>query len=370
MNKVIVIEPNMNSFPHSEVNAGLLYVIEKTTSGDKIFISSQKHYDETNKIYDLKNWKKRFIKVPTFNVKIIVLLDLLLLLRILKIVFTLKKEDQLFLLGSYPITLFFISLINFLLKKKINIVLHGQMEAFISKNKIGYVGNYWKWVRFIFKMNDNIRYIILGKSIANNLNFLFKEKSKIIIIDQPYFYKINFGIKSRGDVLNLGFLGRFDKSKNIQYFYRLLDIIQPLIEDGLVRVSIIGKIEGEIEEKYINLVNFKNKSIDNNEFEKLALAQDFVLSFTDRNFYKATPSGVFFDCIKYSKPLIAFPNDFICYYFNQYAQLGFVCETVEDMSKQIVLLLNNKNVNFNDNFRQIRESLSVDNISAEFKLQL
>ena len=54
------------------------------------------------------------------------------------------------------------------------------------------------------------------------------------------------------------------------------------------------------------------------EFEKEVIQLDFVISFTDKNYYKATPSGVFFDCIKWEIPILSLNNDFIEYYFYKY----------------------------------------------------
>lgn len=371
MSKIYVIEPNMNSFAHSEVNAGLLYIFEKTFEGEKNFISSEKHSVEINKIYNLKNWNLNKIDVPTFNIKKIFFLDFLLFIRLFSIYIKLNKDDHFFVLGSYPITLVFFSYINILFKKKVIVVLHGQMECFLENSQVGLSKYYYRLCKFVFKRNDGLRYIVLGESINKNIDFLFKKRSKRIVIDQPYFF--NNEIKSSAVTKNLKlcFLGRFDKTKNVEFFFNLLDKLKDLINSNVISVTIIGKVDYFIEEKYRRMVKYSNEVIDNSKFEELVNEQDYVLSFTDERFYKAIPSGVFFDCIKFSKPLIAIPNDFINHYFERYAPLGYLCTDVDDMFTVINNIIEtNKKADFYENFNLIRESLSLENIADSFKKQL
>ena len=51
---------------------------------------------------------------------------------------------------------------------------------------------------------------------------------------------------------------------------------------------------------------------------------------------KKKTTGIFLDAVKYLKPIIALKTDDLTHYFEKFGELGFLCESVEEM-KQVIL---------------------------------
>ena len=378
-NKIVVFEPNMNSFPHSEVNAGFLSLLELVYQQEKlVFIADKNHYNAIQKIKSCERWNYISSKVFSYVPKIFLLNDFILIFKIIRLLFRSKKTDTIYFLGIMPLAHIFISFLNSLLQKKCIICLHGQMEAYLDNTKIGMSKYYYKLSKFVFKKNDAIEYLIFGESIKNNLSYLFTAKKKLIVIDQPYLYQ---DIKEKDNAINnttiaLGILGRFDHSKNINEFFTFVDSLAQEILEKKIIIKIIGKVNCEIPSKYNEQISFYDRTLTNQEFEKEILQLDFVISFTDKNYYKATPSGVFFDCIKWELPILSLNNDFVNYYFTKYDNLGLIFNTTSEMVDYVKNNLmesdfrNSKYVSFIKNIKIVKKQLSVEQLKEKLSKQL
>lgn len=375
---LIIFEPNMNSFPHSEVNAGFLSLLELVYQDYKlVFIADKNHYNAIQKINKCECWSYIPTKVFSYEPKFFLLNDFILIFKIIGMLFRAKKTDTIYLLGIMPLAHIFISFFNSLLQKKCIICLHGQMEAYLDHTKIGMSKYYYRLSKFVFKRNDAIDYLIFGESIKNNLSYLFTSRKKLIVIDQPYIYheikeKEIFTVKTN---YTLGILGRFDHSKNINEFFNFVDLLAQEIIENKIIIKIIGKVNCEIPDKYKSLISFYNKTLSKEEFEKEALQLDFVISFTDDNYYKATPSGVFFDCIKWELPILSLNNDFIEYYFTKY-KVGEVFYKTAEMVSFVKnnLLKPDFRTNYYEvyieNLKMIKNQLSIEKLKEQFSKQI
>jgi hypothetical protein len=378
-NKIIVFEPNMNFYPHSEINAGILSLIELVYKNNKlVFKADKRHYNAIQEIREFNNWAYEPTKVLSYEPKFFLINDFILIFKITRVIFNLKKTDSLYLLGIMPLTHIFISFLNSLLKKQCFICLHGQMEAYLDNTNIGRSKHYYGLSKFTFKRNDNINYLFFGESIKNNLLFLFNSRKKLIVIDQPYIYKelkdkdITLGKK----IYTFGMLGRFDYSKNIKEFFCFLNLMEHEILENKVVIKIIGKVTCEIPEKYRNLISFYDRSLTKEEFEKDVAHLDFVISFLSESYYRATPSGVFFDCIKWEIPILSLNNPFINYYFSKYDKVGEIFTNTPEMVEFIKDNLINSVYDFNNymlylkNLKKLKHFLSVEKLSEQFAKQI
>lgn len=379
---IVVFEPNMNSSPHSEINAGLLSVFEGVFPSHSLdLIVDKRHYNAISKKKDLKNWNIKFSKVFTYKPSNFLINDFLLILKFLWIFIHYKRNSATYIfLGIMPLSHCFISLINQFTKKDIIICLHGQMEAYLENTKIGKSRYYYYLSKNVFKRNDYLRYIVFGESIKTNIKFLFKDLSKIIVIDQPYLYPEEFIVDSKPDLMKrpfiLGVIGRGDKGKNISEIFTLINELKDDIKQGKLKIVIVGKMSVTVPENLNNLIDFQTDTIPTKKFEKEVLGLDFALSFTGKDFYKVTPSGAFFDCIKWEIPILSLDNDFTSYYFSKYGPLGELFSTTFDMSLWIknVILENNLDESFytqiQQNYQTMKRELSIDNIVVKLQTQL
>ncbi len=378
-NKIVVFEPNMNSFPHSEINAGFLSLLELVYQNEKLcFIADKNHYNAVQEIRQFKLWHYKPTKVFSYEPKFFLFNDFILIVKIFRLLVSIKKTDTLYLLGIMPIAHIFISGLNTILKRNIVICLHGQMEAYLENTKIGMSKYYYRLSKFVFKRNDAIDYLIFGESIKNNLFHLFNTNKRLIVIDQPYLHKEieNEDIWYNKNEYTLGILGRFDHSKNIKEFFAFVDYLEQEILEKKIRIKTIGKVNCDIPDKYSGLISFYTRTLTKEEFEKEVLQLDFVISFTDEDYYRATPSGVFFDCIKWELPMLSLNNDFIQYYFTKYGNLGEVFNTTFEMIDFVKNKLIKSNYIFDQfdmykkNLKMVKHQLSVEQLKEQFSKQL
>lgn len=351
----------MNSFPHSEVNAGFLSLLELVYNQDELlFLADKNHFNAIQEVKRFERWNYIPTKVFSYEPKFFLLNDFILIFKIIRLLLRSRKTDTIYLLGIMPLAHIFISFFNYLLRKKCIICLHGQMEAYLDETKIGKSKYYYRLSKFVFKRNDSIDYLIFGESIENNLSFLFTSRKKLIVIDQPYIYdevkEIDISLNKTN--YTLGILGRFDHSKNINEFFTFVDSLEQEIAENKINIKIIGKVNCEIPENYKSLISIYNKPLTKEGFKNEVLQLDFVISFTDKNYYKVTPSGVFFDCIKFEIPLLSLNNDFVQYYFNKYNKIGEIFESTSDMISFV------KNNLFNSNFRRTKYFNYIQNIKV------
>lgn len=377
-NKIIVFEPNMNSPAHTEVNAGLLSMIQDIYIDNNLtFIADEKHYESLAKKIPLDNWKYENVKIFPYSPKYFIINEFLLSLRLIKIIILNKNTDTIFLLGILPISHIALSIMNKYFNKNIIIALHGQMEAYLPNTMIGRSKYYYLLSKNVFKKNDNLRYLVFGKSIQDNIKFLFPN-NKNIIIDQPYLFSSNkkLNIKPLKIPIVLAVIGRADKGKNIKQLFSLIDLLEKEIDDGLVEIKIIGKLSFPIDNKYEKYLTYYREAISNEVFDLELSNVDFSLSFTDENFYRATPSGVLFDCIKWNIPVLGLKNDYITYYFQNYGEFGRLFPNVHGMANYIRELIvdnnnyNSKKVEMDSAFQKLKEEISLESLKKKIKAQL
>lgn len=371
--KVIVVEPNMNGSAHSEVNAGLLSIISRIYSSYWLgFIADKRHVTNIENKTSLDAYQKKYIKVFDYAPKFFLINEIILIFRLLKILILSKKTDVIYLLGIMPISHIVLSFFNILLKRKVIIVLHGQIEALLPNTKIGKTKYYYKISQFVFKIKDHLRYIVFGESVKNNIAYLFRDKDKMITIDQPYIYPEQLpNTKKDEKQIVLGIIGRADNTKNIQAFYEFIEKIQSEILSQKIKVKVVGKLSGLIPEKCVGKFSYFTEKIDDEIMMKEIQTLDYALSFTDNSYYRAIPSGTFFDCIKWEIPILGLKNDFISHYFRKYGEVGKIFDTIDDMVSFIRCLEYQKQEDqYTSIFQRLKNDLSIDNLTRKLESQL
>lgn len=372
---IIVIEPNMNSLPHSEINAGFLVLIESVIeSNNYTFIADKRHSSAILELTNLQKWNVINSKTYNYTPVFFLLNELILIYKIIRLYIKSSRRDIFFFMGIMPVAHIFLSFLNRFSKREIFICLHGQMEAYLKQTKIGKTKYYYRLSKFVFKSNDGIDYIIFGESIKKKLIFLFNKKKRLINIDQPYLYdKSQRHLLGTKEPYVLGFVGRFDKTKNVKDFFIFVDGLKEELLKNKIQIKIVGKVNFDIKDEYLNLFSFHTETLSKVEFENEIKNLDFVISFLNDDYYKATPSGVFFDCVKWQIPILTLENDFVNYYFDQYGRIGEKFPNSNEMSNFVKSNIIYKDVDFKNyisDINKMRESISVNNLKYKFINQL
>lgn len=377
--KTIVIEPNMNGPAHSEINTGLLTIIQNIHFNNKlILIADDKHIHSIKQKMNLTKWELNEIKVLPYSPKYLLINEFIFIYRAIRLIFK-KDFDTIYFLGILPLSHVVISILNTFLKRNIIIALHGQMEALLPNTRVGKTRYYYKLSKPIFKKNDGIRYIVFGESIKQNIKHLFKA-DKIICIDQPYSFPAILNTEHPKRIklpVTIGIVGRADKNKNIHELFKLIDYLKQDILDGMVKIKVVGKLSVPVPDNYSGLLEYFTDTISDDTFKSEITTLDFALSFTDQSYYRAIPSGVLFDCIKWNLPVLGLKNDYIKYYFKTYGEFGKLFENTIDIAKFVHHLSHNiedyqknQDLQFRETFLNMRESLNIENIGKHLSVQL
>jgi len=376
--ELIVYEPNMNSSPHSEINTGLLSVFEKVFPRHiKFFYADKRHIKYLKRKRDITVWDVRYLKTFDYTPILFLLNDIFLILKIRKILKRHKNANAIFFfLGIMPLAQNYLSKYNTKHKRNITICLHGQMEAYLENTAIGFSKHYYRISKKSFSQDDNIKYLIFGESIKEKIKFLFRDENKTLVIDQPYIFDKNIiRNPTANNNIILGIIGRADKTKNIKELFNLIEIIKDEILNNRITIKIIGKFEYDYPKKYEGLFTYYTNRLEQDVFDRELNSVDFALSFTGKDYYKATPSGVFFDCIKWEIPLITLHNDFTDYYFNKYGAMGKSFNSTSEMGmwitndlvvKGIAAFINEANFNF----KKVKEAISLNSLAEILSSQL
>jgi hypothetical protein len=140
------------------------------------------------------------------------------------------------------------------------------------------------------------------------------------------------------------------------------------------KFQIIGKVLSESLNKYIgDNVQVISRSIDltRTEFDLHLSNVDYCVFCFSSSSYKLRASGTIFDSISYLKPIISLRNDFFEYYFNEFGDIGYLCDSISEMEQAISLILNGKQEQRYllqvENLKIAREYLKVHNISKRVK---
>ena len=66
-----------------------------------------------------------------------------------------------------------------------------------------------------------------------------------------------------------------------------------------------------------------------------------IMPYDKTKFGKTNVSGTFFDAVKYLKPIIAINNSELSHYFEKFGDIGYLCESTDEMKQIILDIANN-----------------------------
>ena len=278
-----------------------------------------------------------------------------------------NKNDILIYNFNNSLSLYFLNKLNSLLKRKILIFCHGEMELLIN-NEGGGLAKLLKWnLRnfFLRKRNIYISFWVLGDCVIENLKNIIGENIKYFYsIDHPYFFNKNIdeNINNKNNVVSFATIGELNIFKGLYSYINLLEKVN--MKDK--SFSIIGNTSDHVEElKKKNIIlRGKDNYLDRKDFENLISKIDYALYFYSSNKYKLTASGAIFDAINARKPIIALENDYFRYLFKKYGTIGYLCKNIDEMAEVINNIKKEKKTIFN--FDNYINQLSIDSFTKNF----
>ncbi len=384
---IIFAELQMQGDKHVHVNSGLLNIIVSTFNNqDVVVFSDSKHKYELLK-YVKCNKGLKFITFQYTGLKELrksatiakVIRESYLACKIFLAAKKNKSEVVIFA-SAFPFTALVLNFFSWLFNQRTIIAFHGDIGVLnLKRNKITTI--IFKYVIKLFfrTRQDNLFALFYGKTIAEELFRAFPSfnSRNIITIDHPYNYDSKLVIDDSGkdNSIVIANIGTGLMNKNSHLLYQLAEVQKHNIDGNKVKFIQVGNVSEDVmsfSNEYVDILN-SNEFIPFDVFERNLMKADyFIYFFKKSSYYDFCPSGTFFDAIKYRKPIISLRNPFFEYYFNELGNIGYLCNTVEEMNELINQILLQSDDLYNEQVLALTEAvekLSIQNIQRSFHEQ-
>ncbi|WP_262795554.1 hypothetical protein [Catenovulum sp. 2E275] len=313
-----MIEPICVEHEHANFNKAFLTGI--SSENNELDIICEFHHFSRIRHGNLKRRKNPFYKKLSNNRGLKVIQELLL--TIYAFFWGNFKYDQVIFLSCSKINFLVYGLLSFITTRaKTYFVAHSILSTIESDKK---AISLQKVVNLYLRHGNKM--IVLGEPIKNNLKGVIWKLQNVISI--PHLYEMGSIRKKQSSArLIFAFLGVMSKAKaNLEF---LSNNCKVLTNENFRIIGYSTQACNRIR------FNIPTSPIPADDYERLIVESDYVVSCLDQSRYKYTASGTFFDSLKYSKPGIYLKNDFISYYFNEFGSLGYLCDTMDDIAQII-----------------------------------
>jgi len=266
-------------------------------------------------------------------------------------------------------------------KADVFFILHGEVEFMFKKelrkaDKIK--GLLYKMM--LQNMQGNERCIVLSGIVRDRLQ---KEgivaAERIVTIEHPIVDKVGSFGALNGNITIFAHIGSAMSKKRSDIFVKLADSFEEAIALGRTAFHMIGKLDPEY--LHINLSNVKvvseqNRSLSQQDYERYIHQADYAIFTFDKDNYVYRVSGALMDAILYRKPLVALKQDYIEYLFEQGGNIGFLCDTVEEMRLIIKRLIDRDPVLLTQYQEQqmhlglLRDKFSIESVEQQLRKQI
>ena len=270
---------------------------------------------------------------------------------------------------------------------KVVAFLHGDIDFLYNSNSIFEKLNKWAH-QLIFKIQaDNFHYCVLNK-IAREL--LIKDgylnAEELMHINHPVeVVNKDFENQRSKNKLYVGHIGSLEfKRKHSHLFYKLASHFDKQIKLNTISFNAIGLSTPSMipykNECVDDLVGNESpaqpKYLDRTTFENELLKLHFAIFFYPTTEYVFRTSGAVTDAIALGIPIIALKHPYFNYLFSQGGDIGYLCDSFEDIPKVINTLIKT-NVLQSDKYKQqisnikkLHSIFNLDYVGADLEQQL
>lgn len=363
---MLIIEFMKDNFEHLDCNAGILAQILSHAAQEPIHIfcgdSHFKNLKQKLNNYQVNTSKLIHHKIIPIGKIIRDYSHFIYQLKIIKNIvdFSIKNnESNILFLYTTPFSLYFLKVFCTIYKSiNIKTIIHSELEKIdlkeyllnTPKNKFQvffYVLLFGIRNPLKLPTPKNLKYVVYGKSIKKNLIKILPEiENSVIDIPLPTLYDNNIAPKSIDIPLKFGVIGQCSKAKNSSTISKLL---KELTEIKVKNFQIIftGYITDKLlfkdlqDSQYVDPKHVSNSMVSDDERNKLLAQIDYALFTYKLNSYKYTASGALIDAINFEKPIIALSNDYVKSYFDIYGNIGYLCNSYEELKNKIITITKN-----------------------------
>jgi hypothetical protein len=336
---MILVEPQCHKVEHSMVNSLFIKGLLKYSLGvNFIFFAEENHLElVSNNLHSTNQITFKPLNIPKrgySNARR--LIDELKLA--IKIFFYAKKIKcyKIVFLSCTSAGIFCIKILSIFFKKiDVFIVLHSVIESIdkqIKKPIWDYPFNLI-YILSILKKKNN-KFILFNKYSLLRFEKDYKNLSPFFLsIEFPFEYTLkptrNSKYTNNVDKIVFASIGDFNVRKNSSLFFDLAN--QNNQKNSSFAFWFIGRIDIlNIDVKNVHIVSSDNM-LDDQSYHNYIDMIDYAVFLFNSEFYRYTVSGTLYDAIFHLKPILAIRTPFFEDFFLKYGNIGYLCDTYNDM---------------------------------------
>lgn len=349
-----VIEPQMIGYKHMLFNSAIIKHIASSERFERIIFYAEENHSSIIK-NSLNNDNLEKISYKSLRGKFHTLAQ---------IVINFYKRDDLICLSLHPIQLLLIFLLTTISRKKVFVILHGELGILKKKNPQIKGKIFRRFLKIVLRYRRrNFQLILVSRPVLENLDSLNYNVKNVILIDHPILLNnYNNTTPIPNDEIRFGTIGTALLIKNSQ----LISEIQSRL-GSRVKIYHIGTIDKSLRQYFLkeNCPFYSSIFIDSEEYINEVQKLDFILSFiSDGGYYDLCPSGTIVEAIRLGIPLITLNNASIRYYNKKFGPIGLCFEDHLQMSKFLADLTYSQSLEIQksliQNIKKAREYLSSE----------
>lgn len=193
---------------------------------------------------------------------------------------------------------------------------------------------------FLLPPGKSMRYVALGASIQRALEELDPAlAARFDVLDVPSFLRGDTSANGAAapDMVRFGFFGV--GYKGFASFAWLASAVRPRYANA--RFDMVGFLNTPAEpSSYEGFVEgVSTTALPREEFERRAGAVTYAVWTADPTRYRFTASASFVDALAFGKPGIYLRNPFVEHYFDRMGDIGYLCDSLEQMQELIESIL-------------------------------
>jgi hypothetical protein len=349
---IIIYEPHSVRFVHAEVNAAMIAAIRCAFPKEEIlFLAESEHLALVTSILEERHVKilSREIDVPPYfrsNLR-----RLPQELRLCRNVFNIARNNaanKVLFASITSSTLISIKvLLRFFNEIECVVIPHNILNSILKRPRLLIGVPFWLRFWISFGNMRRLRYLVLSPYIEERLSILLpKIRKHVRSVDLPYFFDDENGLQRLDhDHIRFGLLGVASHGKGTDIFFamakKILNSHTPSVPEFVVVGPITDKTIDAVKQDSC-MVESSDAPLSREDFATSAKSVDYVLFLNRPDAYDLVVSGSLMDAFSYVKPIIALKQPLFNYYFKTMGDIGFLCESYEEIEAQILDILMRK----------------------------
>jgi hypothetical protein len=350
---IIICEPQCVGFEHVEVNAALIAAMSCAFPQEEIlFLAEKEHLELVSGMLEDQHVKiqSREIGVPPRFLSNFRRLprELLLCKNVFDIARNNAANKVVFISITSPTLISIKVLLRFFNEIECIAIPHSILNTITKRPSLVPTETPF-WLRFwlVFGNMKRLRYLVLSPYIKERLSMSLPKIGQYVrSVDLPYFFDAEKDSRRfNPDLIRFGAFGVASRSKGTDIFVAMAEEIlhahTPFVPEFVVVGHITNKTIEALKQDSV-IIASSDRPLSREDFETRAKSVDYALFLNRPDAFDLVASGSVMDAFSYVRPIIALKQPVFEYYFKTMGDIGYLCESYEEIKERILSILVNK----------------------------